>query len=127
VSGGIPVLAGDRLPFSAKSTAHFKVQDDFRITERTSGFASVSADYVGSRLGDVNPADQAPDPRELYRSYVRTDLVLGFTRDQWEVTAFVNNLTDQRGRLAGGMSYTPPNAYVYIRPRSFGMSISRDF
>jgi len=43
------------------------------------------------------------------------------------MNCFANNVTDRRGLLSGGQNSTPPFAFVYIEPRTVGLSVTKAF
>jgi len=49
----------------------------------------------------------------------------------WTITAFVNNVTDKRGVLAGSTDYQyqlpDPNTYSFIQPRTVGLNVAKSF
>ena len=76
---------------------------------------------MGARLGSFAAAGGPPD-RQVYPACARTDLRVGARFDSWTLNLFVNNVTDRRGLLQGGLGYTPPFAFQYITPRTAGLS-----
>ena len=94
------------------------------------GFAGATIGYVGDRVGQFEPPNPSgPPPTQGYfPGYAKTDLRAGVKYDLWEGTFFVNNLADKRGLLNGGPgNYIPPYAFVYITPRTVGLSVARRF
>jgi outer membrane receptor protein involved in Fe transport len=49
----------------------------------------------------------------------------GAKHGDWNVDAYVNNLTNRRGLLNGGVF--PGFAYIYIQPRTVGLSVKKSF
>ena len=68
----------------------------------------------------------SPD-RQRYPSYSKVDLNTGVRYRDWVGNLYVNNLTDKRGVLGGGLGVIPPFAFNYILPRTVGLSVSRTF
>ena len=112
---------GDRLPFTARFSGNVAV--DFQLPrlgelESSIGFG---ANYVGKRKADFTAT---PDRQDL-PSYMQLDVRAQTALGDWTVDWFVNNVTDKRGLLGGGIGSFPPYAFSYIQPRTFGLSLSR--
>ena len=87
------------------------------------GFATGTVTLVGDRLGIF----AATPRRQNYPAYTTGDVHAGVMFSSWTANVFVNNVADTRGVLNGGIGYIPAIAFVYIRPRTVGVSISRSF
>ncbi|MEO7208167.1 MAG: TonB-dependent receptor [Steroidobacteraceae bacterium] len=124
VLAGFYGASGDRLPLSSRFSASLSAQQSFPLGERTSGFIGATASYVGDRVGSF--AAEGTSRLDL-PAYTKTDLRAGVNRDQWAVDAYVNNLTNRRGLLNGGSGNLPDFAYIYIQPRTVGLSVKRSF
>jgi iron complex outermembrane receptor protein len=119
---------GDRLPFGSRFSGSVAVNDDFPITGKVKGFAGASVSYVGNRVGNFTSAPPSPPPRQEYPGYAKVDLRGGVKIDPWTVSLYVNNATDRRGILYGGLGTVPnPAEFEYIQPRTVGMNVSRSF
>jgi outer membrane receptor protein involved in Fe transport len=117
--------SGDRLPYSSRFSSNLSVEDEFPLYNTITGFAGASVSYVGSRLG-VFGTPAAPQ-RQTFPDYVQTDLRTGVKYDSWTVNLFLNNATNRRGVLTGGVGTTFPYAFTYIQPRTIGLSASKSF
>lgn len=123
-SGGTAYgVEGDRLPGSARKSGHLSLEQTFPIGSRMNGFVGASATYTGDRVSLFTPTPV----RQLYPSYSRVDFRTGLQFDSWTASLYVNNVTDERGVLAGGLSYQPTYAYLYIQPRTIGLSIAKTY
>jgi outer membrane receptor protein involved in Fe transport len=121
-AAGTPVAkSGDRLPISSRFSGSVSVDQEFPLGTTVTGFAGASFSYVGERL-DVFVANP---PRLKLPSYTQLDLNAGARFDTWRVNAYMTNVTDERGALVSD----PINSLsvIYIRPRTFGVSVSKDF
>jgi iron complex outermembrane receptor protein len=116
-------VSGERLPFSAQSSSSLTFNQDFPLVGSVSGFAGGSVSYVGNRLGQF----LAKPARADYPAYTKLDLRAGANWQDWTLNLYVNNVTDKRGILGGGLGNYPPYAYVYLQPRAVGVSVSRNF
>lgn len=119
---------GDRLPLTTRVSGHLSVQQDFRVTQNANGFVGVSASYVGDRKGNFRGlAAGVPLPRQEFPSYTQLDLRAGLFLEEWKINTFVNNVADKRAQVGGGFDAFPVGAQVFLQPRTFGVSVSRDF
>jgi iron complex outermembrane receptor protein len=123
VLAGVYGVSGDRLPDSSRFSGNLSVQQDFRITSRTTGFVEGAMSYVGQRLDAFTGSAQ----RQNLPAYVKTDLRAGAKYDDWALNLFVNNVANRRGIIDGGLGNIPPYGLYYIQPRTVGLSITRTF
>lgn len=123
--------SGDRLPFSNRFSGSLSLNDDFPLASQTSGFVGGTVSYVGDRLGNFqlrDPADPTlPPQRQPYPSYAKVDLKTGAHYQAWSFTLYANNVTNRRAILNGGLDSSPTVAFLYIQPRTLGLSASRTF
>lgn len=115
--------SGARLPLSSQNSFNLSVNERFSIDDEFTGFAEVTERYVGDRLGIFTATSQRQD----LPAYAQTDLQVGVEWDSLAATLYVNNLTDKRGVLNGGLGYILPYAFIYSKPRTFGLSVAKDF
>jgi iron complex outermembrane recepter protein len=121
---GTPVGSpGDRLPYSNRFSGSVSVDQEFSITGNMNAYVGGSVSYVGDREGMF----QGTPERQPYPGYAQTDLRAGVRFDTWTVNAFVNNATDKRVVLIGGLDYLLPGTFAYIQPRTAGVSLSKSF
>jgi len=59
--------------------------------------------------------------------YAKLDLRGGLRYDRTTLSFYVNNATDQRGLLSGGLGTSPPFAFIYLQPRTVGFTVSQAF
>jgi iron complex outermembrane recepter protein len=116
-------VSGDRLPFSSRFSSHLSAEQAFPMWHSLSGFIGAAVDYVGSREGPF----RAVALRQIFPAYAQLDVRTGVRGDDWSAALFVTNLTDRRGELSGGLGGLPANALVYTRPRTVGLTVSKDF
>jgi hypothetical protein len=79
--------------------------------------------YVGNRLGAFQPTPE----RQLLPAYATTDLRAELARDSWTLDLFLNNATDRRALVGGGLGTTFPNSFDVISPRTVALSVARTF
>jgi hypothetical protein len=116
-------VSGDRLPNSARYTGHVSLEQQFPLWGKATGFVGGAFTYMGDRQSLFT----GTATRQGFPSYTKTDLRAGMNYDSWAASLFVNNLTDKRGVIGGGVGYQPNYAYIYIPPRTIGMSVSKSF
>lgn len=118
---------GERLPLSARFSANLSLEHDFYLTSRARGFVGASVSYVGDRLGVFKNKASTPE-RQIFPAYTKTDLNAGARYEFWTMNAFVNNVTDRRALLTGGLGSSPADTlFTVIQPRTIGLSLTRDF
>ena len=119
---------GDRLPYGSRVSGSLSADQVFLLNGPLSAFAGVTARYVGDRLGLIQP--QGVQRQDL-PAYTQVDMRIGLKYESSTVTAFVNNLTDRRGVLTGGIEnqylFADPNTYTFIQPRTIGLNFSKSF
>ena len=114
--------SGDRLPFSSRVSGNLSLQEEFPISQGAKAYVGEMFTYVGDRLGIF----LATPERQYFPSYTQLDLNAGIRLDGWSVNAYLNNATDKRGVLSGGLgSFTP--GFTYTRPRTIGLSVVKEF
>jgi iron complex outermembrane recepter protein len=122
--------SGDRLPYSAPFSGNLSVEQTFplaALAQGLTGFVGGSVFYIGDRVGQFASIYLSPPERQDLPSYAKLDLRAGVDYDTWKVNLYVNNVTDKRGVLDGGLDLIPSNAYVYIQPRTVGITVSKSF
>jgi iron complex outermembrane receptor protein len=123
-------LKGDRLPYSAKTTASLGVVKEFGLAGGWKGHVGATGAYVGDRMMDFE-SDSSVE-RLRVPGYSTLDVNAGVKNATWEVNAYVKNVTDRHGLL--GKSYNNPNSPSTdnlvdnpIRPRAIGVSVGTSF
>ncbi|MEO8721937.1 MAG: TonB-dependent receptor [Sphingobium sp.] len=115
---------GDRLPFSSKFSTSINADYSFPIGA-TTGSVGIAYSYVGKRLGNFLAAGTA---RQIFRSYDKLDLNAGIEFSGIKLAAFVNNVTNERGIIGGGVgTLISQSAFNLIQPRTYGLSLSKEF
>jgi iron complex outermembrane recepter protein len=122
ISSGATGNVGDRLPISPRISGHVSLNEDFPVWQSVTGFLRAEASYVGYREGIFTDGPRTPFP-----AYTKTDVRAGFRTDSWTFNLYANNVADVRGLIGGGVAYDPPNAFVYITPRTIGVNVVKTF
>ena len=121
---GLNAPAGSSLPYSSRFSAHFSVDQEIPITLGTSGVVGASVNYVGEREGNFQPTAA----RAIFPAYAELDVLAGVKHDSWRINLSVDNATDRRGVIGGGLDAgLPPYPLLYIRPRTVELSVSKTF
>lgn len=116
-------VSGDRLPNSSRLSGSLSFEQRLTLTDDLTGSFGAAVRYVGDRRGQFMPTPVRQD----FPSYVQADLRVGLEYGSWSSSLFINNVTDRRGVLSGGLGTVNPTAFHYIQPRTAGLTISRDF
>jgi iron complex outermembrane recepter protein len=119
-------FAGDRLPYSSRFSGSLSVDQDIVRRASWTAFLGGSLSYVGTREGEFvsNPTQ----PRPSYPGYAQLDLRAGVRLDSCAINLFVNNVSDRKGVVGGGIGYAEAPYYaVYIQPLTFGLSLTKTF
>jgi len=122
-TGAAQGMSGDRLPNGSRFSGHLAVSQDFPLIADWTGFAGGSVSYTGGQQGLFTSTVE----RQSYASYARTDARLGAWDGSFVVTCYVNNLTDRRAAISGGLGSFPATAFQFIQPRTVGLNVSKDF
>jgi iron complex outermembrane recepter protein len=123
-SGGAAGDSGDKLPYSTRFSGNLSLKQDFPLGNDVIGFAGAMMTYMGKRAGNFQPVGV---DRQLFPSYVKTDLRAGARYQSWLVDVYLNNVANKRAELGGGVDGFPTDAIIYIQPRTAGISVSKTF
>lgn len=114
---------GNRLPFTPAVSAWLAAEQRFPLPGALTGMVGGSVNYVGQRLGIF----QTTAVRAIFPEYTQIDVHAGIKYEGWDAKLYVNNVTDKRGILNGGVGYLYSYAFIYTQPRTVGVSISKSF
>jgi len=117
--------AGDRLPYTSRLSGNISLDEEVPLPLNLIGFVGSTVSYVGGREGNFKGT--STEQRGNLAAYAKTDLRAGVRYESWTVNVFANNVTDKRGLIAGGSDAIPPNAFIYIQPRTIGISVVKGF
>lgn len=130
-TGVAPVLAtkGSPLTFVPKWTADVDLEYRHPLPwDGTAGFARVDYQYEGSYTRTPSPGSTLYNPVTYYgASYSTTDFRTGVTKDAWQGTFFINNITNAYPILflyanTGTTGFS--NLESTLAPRTFGAKVS---
>ena len=114
--------AGDRLPFSSEEKG--AVWLEYTFPGEVAGghvYGRFQWSYTGNMLNGVS------QPRTLQPAYQISDFKVGFESEDWEIYAYVDNLTNERAILLDKSSALVPGTISLNRPRSWGLGFSKSW
>ncbi len=141
-NGENDLVAGLRLPVTpeVKGSAWLDYTNPVQLFGGTEFFARLQASYTGDSLNRLNPSGlDTPNPQFNTPSYSIADIRFGVRGESWEVSMFLNNITDERaiytiddGLFEWGMaSQQDGRAHVQRaytnRPREFGLRYTKSW
>jgi iron complex outermembrane receptor protein len=115
--------SGDELPYDARISADLAADQAFPIGANYTGSVGGALNYVGDRLGVFTAGPQRQD----LPAYAKLDLRASLRRGEWTLNAYLNNVTDRRGVLNGGLGTWNAASFNLIQPRTIGLSITKTF
>jgi outer membrane receptor protein involved in Fe transport len=122
---------GDALPYGAGFSGNLWGEQRWTVGQDFEMAASLNYSHVGSREGHFasSSAPPARQSRLHLPAYDTLDASLGVEKNRWTVNLFVRNITDERGllNLTNSTGNSPVVTANYIRPRIFGVGISKVF
>ena len=136
------LVAGLRLPLvpEFKTSAWIEYRWDTQLFGGNNAFIRTQWSYNGDTVNILEPVPfTSPNPQITNPSYTIGDLRFGLAGDSWEVSLFINNLTDERatyttnsGQFEYGMSNVAEGrehiARVFTnRPREFGIRFTKSW
>lgn len=124
IAGEIYGFEGDRLPNAPRFSGNLSADYNFPLVSDVRGFVGGALSYVGDRLDAFSAA--SPERQDL-PAYAKLDLHAGTTYNTWTVNLYVNNVTDKRGLISGGIGNQLPYSFYYIQPRTVGLSVAKTF
>lgn len=137
--GAPNIQKGQELPITPKWTGAAWANYEWPMDSLGgTGYARLQWSYHGSsnNILEPVPADgSSPNPQLENKSYNIGDLILGLRGQSWEVSVFVNNLTDERAQYtnesgvfewgaASVQDGRPHTGKIYTnRPREYGLRL----
>ena len=146
---GVPIAGlrdGNRLPTVPKFQTSFSLGYERDLASGMEVFSNLTWQYVGKRFTQL--ADQENDPRSVtlrrgigappagalsfplgLPSYDVVNLRVGLRGETWEAAAFVNNLGDERAKLAIDRERGLSARYGFLTnaPRTYGATVRKSF
>jgi len=148
-AGGQPIQGlrdGNRLPTVPKFQASLSLGYERELANGMEAFSNVTFQHVGKRYTQISDQENNPRTVPLFPnvgaqtatslifplelpSYEIVNLRVGFRGDGFEVAAFVNNLGDERAKLAIDRERGLRARYGFLTnpPRTYGATIRKSF
>lgn len=142
-NGELDLVAGLRLPLTpkVKGSAWLSFAEESQWFGGSERFVRFQVSYTGERVNILNPADpdESPNPQFSLDAYTIADLSAGVRGDDWQVTLFLNNLTDERANYTidsslfewGMANVSEGRAHVQRlytnRPRELGVRFTKSW
>lgn len=114
-------VPGDRLPYAARLSGSFSAEQIFPISNDLRTFVGGTVTYLGDRESLFTTTPE----RTRLPPYAKVDLKAGLYYGPWTVNVFVNNITDKRGIISGGLGSVNPTSFFTITPRTVGFTLAR--
>jgi iron complex outermembrane receptor protein len=124
IAGEIYGFEGDRLPNTPRFSGNLSLDYNFPLASDLRGVVGGALSYVGDRLDAFSSA--SPERQDL-PAYAKLDLHAGTTYNSWTANLYVNNVTDKRGLISGGIGNQLPYSFYYMQPRTVGLSVAKTF
>jgi len=115
-------VKGDRLPFSASTTANLSFTRDFTVGG-LNAYAGAGVSMVGKRMGDFETRNVT---RITLDGYSTVDLQAGVRMQNVTVSLFGKNVTDTLGYI-GSRITGASQRMVLITPRTLGVTVTAAF
>jgi len=115
--------AGERLPGSPD--VQLAVSGDYvwPMSNGKNGFVRVDAQYIGEIIG----AFEFGDDRNRSGKYAVGNLRIGMETDKYQLTGFIDNITDDRGRVFSNGLADEFRRTILLRPRTIGVQLRTKF
>lgn len=120
---GLGAVAGDRLPYTAQTSAALRAAYSFELVGRPA-FAGLTARYVGKRNSSF-PGNLG-NPNYVLPAYSVFGLQAGVELERASLRFFVRNLADRRGQMAA-QTTSAPLLLALEDPRTVGISATVPF
>ncbi|MFC1719992.1 TonB-dependent receptor [Pseudomonadota bacterium] len=139
-NGTDDIVAGLRLPLvpKFKAAAWIEYRWDMQLFGSNDAFIRTQWSYNGNTVNILEPVPMDnPNPQVTNPAYTIGDLRFGLSANTWEVSLFINNLTDERavyttnsGQFEWGMANVaegrPHIQRIFTnRPREFGIQFTK--
>ncbi|HEX7822327.1 MAG TPA: TonB-dependent receptor [Sphingobium sp.] len=127
-TGSLRGADGDRLPFTAKTTASLTALQRLDLSERLAASISANYTYVGDRFSGFSQVN-GTRPRILIPSYDTLNFTAALTLDKaWSATFYLRNAADTRGIAAAqNRNGTSVPTALFIQPRTVGLTLGYNF
>ncbi|MDD9798603.1 MAG: TonB-dependent receptor, partial [Alphaproteobacteria bacterium] len=124
---GEPVTApiGTRLPYVPDFKTNLTLRYQFNIMNRL-GFFQASAYHTSDSYNSIVTLPGQVDTRKKQKSYTYGNMSVGIDEENWGITLYVNNVTDERAELYRNI-VDYEERITTNRPRTIGLSFKQRF
>ncbi len=148
-AAGAPIQGlrdGNRLPTVPKFQTSFSVGYERELNDSMDVFSNLTWQYVGKRFTQISDQENDPTTANLFRnvgattaaqlsfplslpSYDIVNFRVGVRGDGWEAAAFINNVGDERAKLAIDRERGLRARYGFLTnpPRTYGATVRKSF
>lgn len=123
--------SGDALPDVPRLSANLAADYEFPISGELVGFVGGNVQYQGARHQDFVASTPKGYVAPGMPAYTVGNVHLGFNYTGLSVEAYIKNVGNSYGmtRISSLMAngYSPPLAVGVIQPRTFGLSVTKEF
>jgi outer membrane receptor protein involved in Fe transport len=116
---------GDKLPDVPPFEAALGVDYTAPLPVRSDWKWTLAAD--ADHRGEENAYFAANPYNVALKAYTLLNLRAGISSGVWSTMIFARNVTDERAQVSAINSEQDPFAYLTVRPRTIGISITRNF
>lgn len=117
---------GTDLPLTARFQGNINARYDYSV-KNNPAFVQLSMRYKGSSHTSLLSVDPFGDPQDFpLDSYTLFDFTLGVTMNDWDIKAYVHNITDERAELFKS-DQDDEIRIVVAKPRTIGASVTFNF
>ena len=109
---------GSPLAMSPKWGGNIRARYEHEMSNATTFFAQIGAQFVGSSVTQTIKASAIP-----LQGYTQADASVGLKRDGWSVDLYINNLTDKRAQTYASADDNI-KLYSTSRPRTIGVRLN---
>lgn len=123
VNPGAAAVPGESLPFVPKFKTSLGAQYTFPL---------FGDGYDGRVRADLFSTSKTYSlvsnvPSSVTKGYTQLNLRAGVVAGSWDLMAFVDNVTGTKGELSASLSEAGTDQWVFIRPRTVGLTLNKHF
>lgn len=118
-------LDGDKIPNVPKFIGSLNLDVERPLTDTLNYIVHADVSHRGSSHTTLGRERDGFDVR--LGSYALANLRIGIKNDDWTLVAFARNIFDKRAQVDAISSDQDPLAFITVRPRTLGVSVTRRF
>jgi outer membrane receptor protein involved in Fe transport len=122
VNPGAAATVGSTLPFVPKFKTSLGAQYTFPLFADYDGRLRADFFNTSSTYSFISNA-----PSTVSRSYSQLNLRAGIVAGDWDLMAFADNVGNTKGELSASVGETGADQWVFIRPRTIGLTLNKHF